>query len=445
MGKKKDIFIKILVEAARIILGVTFVFSGFVKSVDPYGTAYKIQDYLSAFDLSSLLFLAFPISVFLCALEFVLGAFMLLGIYRRWTSRFILIVMCFMTPLTLYLAIANPVKDCGCFGDALVISNWETFYKNIVLLTCAVLVLIYREKIGNFFTGKTYWLAFLYILIFIFSFIFYNYYYDPVLDFRPYTIGTNIPEAMKVDPSKGPIEENIFVYEKDGVEKEFTEDNYPWEDPSWTFVKMDTKVIREGEEPKIHDFAINKLTFDKDLTTVVSEEDVTAQVLSDSNYVFLMISPSLNDMSTIYLSSFEDVAHYASDYHYGFYCLTSSVTDEIMDWEKDNVSDFNFGLTDERTLKTIIRTNPGLILLKDGVIINKWADAKVPSEAELKLPLSELSYSQMIDYKAESDRNLLYIIMIFALPLLFLKIFDLIFFWKNKTYQSNKSEENKNN
>lgn len=424
--RKKNILIKILVEISRVILGGTFLFSGFVKAVDPYGFAYKIEDYLSAFGLSSLSFLALPVSAFLCALEFLMGAFMLLGIYRRWNSRLMFVVMSFMTLLTLYLAIANPVEDCGCFGDAFIISNWHTFYKNIVLMLCAVCVLIYRERIGNFFTGKTYWIAFLYIIFFAFAFIFRNYYYDPLFDFRPYTIGANLPELMATDPGKGRVEKNILVYEKDGVQQQFTEDNYPWEDTTWVFVKMETQVEHEGEKAAIQDFTINKLRFNASFTEMLDQIDITERVLSDSNYVFLMISPSLNNMSTTYLSNFEDVAHYGNDNHYGFYCLTASTSDDIIEWEGDQVSNFNFCHTDERTLKTIIRTNPGLLLLKNGVIVNKWADVNVPTEKELIRPLEELSYSQMVDQKSENKKNLFYICAIFVLPLFLLKIADFL-------------------
>lgn len=437
--KTKDVVIKILVELSRFILGATFIFSGFVKAVDPFGTAYKIEDYLSAFNLSSLSFLAMPGSFLLCALEFLMGVFMLLGIYRRWNSRLMLITMCLMTPLTLYLAIANPVEDCGCFGDVLVISNWQTFYKNIVLLACSVFVLIYRERIGNFFTGKTYWLAFLYIVFFTILFIFRNYYLDPLFDFRPYRIGANIPELMKVEKGKERIVENIMIYEKDGVEKEFTEDNYPWEDETWKFVRIDTKIVKQGEEPKIHDFTINKLTFDNNLEYVLAQEDITEEVLTDSNYVFLMITPSLTRMNTSYLSNLEDVAHYAYDYHYKFYCLTSSVTDEIMAWEKDNVSNFDYALTDERTLKTIIRTNPGLLLLKNGIIINKWPDIFVPAEENLNKPLVQLKYSHMIDQKAKDKQNLIYVILIFVVPLLILKGLDVLFYRRRKSVQGNEN------
>lgn len=439
----KNIIVKVLVEISRIILGLTFIFSGFAKAVDPFGFAYKIEDYFTAFYLSPFSFLAFPISAALCIAEFAMGACMLFGLYRKWNSRLMLAVMIFMTLLTLYLAIANPVEDCGCFGDALIITNWQTFYKNIVLLFCAIVVCIYCERISNFFTGKTYWLAFLYIFLFIGLFVFRNYLYDPLLDFRPYRIGANLPELMDVEVGKGRVEESTFVYAKDGVEKEFSEDNYPWEDSTWVFVRMDTKVISEGITSPIKDFAINELTFDAKRTEIIDQSDITSDVLADSNYVFLMITPSLERMSDSYLSSFEDVENYANDYGYKFYCLTASSTDEIIKWANENTINFDFCTMDERTLKTIIRSNPGLILLKDGVIINKWADIDVPSEKDLTGDLGMLSFGQLVD---QDDRDRQYIIgltVAFLLPLLGLKGFDILFFRrkKNKTKEENLEEQ----
>lgn len=432
VGLKSNKIIKIIVEISRILLGATFVFSGFVKSVDPYGTMYKIEDYLTVFGMPSLTFLALPLSFFLCGMEFIIGSFMLLGIYRRWNSILMFVVMIFMTLLTLYLAIANPVMDCGCFGDALILTNWQTFYKNIILLICSTIVLRHYECISNFFTGKIYWLAFLYIIIFISGFIIRNYWYDPLLDFRPYRIGINIPQGMKVEEGKDRLEESILVYAKDGIEKEFTQDNFPWEDSTWTFVKMYTKVIREGEKAKIHDFRINKLIFDKKLSDIIGEKDITESVLTDSNYVFLMISPFLSDMDEDYISNIEDVMNYANDYHYRFYCLTASPTSEILDWEKENKIDLNFCRTDDRVLKTIIRTNPGLLLIKNGTIVNKWHSSIIPSEENLSKPLTELPYSRIIDQNTKDKNDIIYISLIFILPLLILKGVDLLLFHKKE-------------
>ena len=437
---KKDIGIKIITEVSRIILGITFIFSGFVKAVDPYGTAYKIGDYFSAFNLSSLTFFSLPLSALQSIIEFAMGACMLFGLYRRWNSRLTLAVMVFMTLLTLYLAIADPVEDCGCFGDALIITNWQTFYKNIVLLICSVIVFRYCEQISNFFTGKTYWLAFLYILIFSSSFVFRNYIYEPLFDFRPYKIGASISEQMGVEEGKGREETSLLVYAKDGVEKEFTEDNYPWEDSTWVFVRMETKVLKEGVTSKIKDFVITELSFDAKKTEVIAHNDITNEILADTGYVFLMLSPSLEDMNTSYLSGFEDVNNYADYNDYKFYCVTSSTTDEILHWAKENVINFKFCTMDERAIKTVVRSNPGMILLKNGVIINKWANIEVPAEEDLKKPLAELPYGQLIDTEKQDKTNLLGTGIAFILPLLALKGLDFLFFRRRKKKEEAEKE-----
>ena len=429
---KTDILKKILVEASRIILGVVFVFSGFAKAVDPFGTAYKITDYFAAFHLSSLSFLSMPLSVLLCIAEFAMGACMLFGLYRKWNSRLMLLVMVFMTILTLYLAISNPVEDCGCFGDALIITNWQTFYKNIILLLCSICTFLYCERISNLFTGKTYWLAFLYIFIFIGFFTLRNYIFGPLFDFRPYKIGADIPELMNVEEGKGSEHKSVLIYAKNGAEKEFTEDNYPWEDSTWVFVRMETKTIKEGKISPIKDFSITKLEFNQNRTEIEGQTDITQEVLSDSNYVFLMVSPFLTEMDMSYLSNFEDVENYADYRGYKFYCLTSSVNDEIINWAETNTINFDFCITDERTLKTIIRTNPGLILLKNGVVINKWADISVPAEEDLHRPLDEMPYGQMIDIKDQNKKNLFYTSAIFLLPLLLLKGLDFLVYRNRK-------------
>lgn len=432
--KGKELILKLIAEVSRILLGATFVFSGFVKAVDPMGTAYKIQDYFVAFGLPSLSVLSVPLAIMMCVGEFTLGAFMVVGLYRRVTSILMLLVMLFMTALTFYLAIANPVSDCGCFGDFLVITNWQTFYKNLILLACAIFLFFNYHRITNLFTGKFYWVVGIFTIFYITGFSLYNSYYEPVFDFRPYKIGADLPKLMQVEEGKGDVYENIFIYEKDGVKKEFTEANYPWRDTTWTFVDRKTSLVKEGEKPVIHDFSINKQVFSPDKTGIEYEEDITQEVLSDSGYVFLMIAYSLPETNVSHLSSFEDVSNYAADHHYKFYCLTSSTSEDILKWEKENTFNFTYCKTDERTLKTIMRSNPGLLLLKNGTIINKWPDHLVPKENILVKPLDELDVSKVEIMDAANERHLAYLILLFVCPLMIIKVFDFIIYQRrNKT------------
>jgi len=429
--KVKDLSLKILVEISRFLLGITFTFSGFVKMIDPLGTAYKIEDYFTAFGLDSFYILALPFSILLCVAEFSVGVFMILGLYRKWTTRAALLIMLFMTPLTLYLAIANPVSDCGCFGDAWKITNWETFYKNIIFLAAAVITVIYNQKIFNFYTGKFYWLTGIWIVFFGIAFSIYSYYTEPIIDFRPYKIGANLPELMSVEEGKGDEYENLFIYQKDGVQKEFTEDNYPWQDSTWVYVDRINKLVKEGVKPVITDFEIERLYFNPAKTDFEGVENITDEVLSE-NYVFLMIAYSLEDMRETYLSRFVDVNNYAVEHHYNFYCLTASTKEQIIQWENEYANNFKFCLTDERTLKTMMRSNPGLMLLKNGIIINKWTGSDVPSEEYLTEPLDELPYGKMPDEEADSCKRLFIVILVIIIPLLCIKILDFVIYNRRK-------------
>ena len=223
-------------------MAAAFIFSGFVKSVDPLGSQYKIQDYLSAFGMASWFPSFFPLlgGIILSAIEFSVGIFLFFGVRRSVASTLALILMIFMTPLTLYLALFNPVSDCGCFGDAWVLTNWETFGKNVILLIAAVIVFKERKLLIRFVSQKMEWLVSLYTLFFVFALSFYCLDRLPVLDFRPYKIGKNIPEGMTIpDGSKPSVYESIFTLEKNGEKKEFTLENYP--DSTWKFI--DTRTV----------------------------------------------------------------------------------------------------------------------------------------------------------------------------------------------------------
>ena len=240
----KETAIKILTECSRLLIGVVFIFSGFVKAVDPVGGAIKIGDYLTSFGLDMLQPFTALVSFALSAAEFAMGVCMLLGVYRRYNSFLVLLFMAFMTPLTLYLALFNPVSDCGCFGDAIVISNWETFFKNLVLSAAAIMVFMHSGKMFQCFTYKVYWFVALFSYFFCIGFAYWNYNHLPVMDFRPYKIGANIPSLMAI-PDGAPEDEYkyTFVYEKDGVQKEFSLENYPQNDSTWTFVESKTELI----------------------------------------------------------------------------------------------------------------------------------------------------------------------------------------------------------
>ena len=240
--KNLHIIQEVVANTCRFLLVASFIFSGFVKAVDPLGFQYKIQDYLTAFGMASWFPSFFPLlgGIILSAVEFFIGISLFFATRRTLATSLALMLMIFMTPLTLYLAIFDPVSDCGCFGDAWVLTNWETFGKNIVLLFAAMMAFRHRRMLVRFISVKMEWLVSLYTLFFVFTLSFYCLDRLPVLDFRPYKIGKNILEGMTMpEGAKPSVYESIFILEKNGEKKEFTLDNYP--DSTWTFV--DTRTI----------------------------------------------------------------------------------------------------------------------------------------------------------------------------------------------------------
>ena len=363
---------------ARILLGLTFVFSGFVKGIDPWGSAYKFTDYFNAFQMPWLTNLAFALGILLAAAEFFLGVAFIFNLFIRFTSWLMLAFMLFFTGLTFVLALTNPVTDCGCFGDALVITNWQTFYKNIVLLALAIFVFMqrknFRSKSGPLlsiaFSGMT--------MVVYFYLVTYSYNHLPIIDFSPYKVGVNIPKAMSI-PEGAPkaIYENNFIYKnlKTGEDKKFTEANYPWKDTlNWKFVKAeDAVLIQKGYTPPIHDFRIE----------TPEGEDIKDFFLYDEKYTFIVIASNLQKTDKEGMKRAANLAVAAKAKGYNFIALTSTSPDSFEAFKNETGANFDFFNTDEIVLKTIVRSNPGLIVLKKGTILRKYHFNDIPKPEEL--------------------------------------------------------------
>lgn len=358
---------------ARIILGLVFLFSGFVKAVDPLGTAYKISDYLEAFSLTSLDFLAFPAALMLIAAEFTIGFNILFNVHLKATTWAASIFMLIMTPVTLYLAIANPISDCGCFGDAIVMTNWQTFYKNVALCIILIIIALLNSSARPWLSNWGAWVVTLLPILISFGISIYCYNLLPIIDFRPYKIGNNIIEGMQI-PEDAPLDkyETTFFYEKDGIEQAFTLDNYPAEDSTWTFVRQESKLIEQGYVPPIHDFSI-----------VTEEGDITDIILEDAGYTLLVISHKVEKASTKNIKCLKSTIYNAKKAGANVVWLTSSYSDEIENFKAQYGINDTFGATDDITLKTIVRSNPGLVLIKEATIIEKWHHNALPSKEKL--------------------------------------------------------------
>ena len=406
--------IGVCTTVCRFVLAAVFIFSGFVKAIDPLGTQYKIQDYLDAFGWSSVFpdFIPFLAAALLGMLEFCLGVYLFFGIRRIIAPRAVVALMAVMTPLTFWLALDNPVSDCGCFGDAVVLTNWETFWKNVVLLAMSVVVLKWRKRLFPLVTTRFDWLIALYGFIYIFCMMVYCYRELPVFDFRPYHVGADIRQGMEIPEGKEPtIYETRFILQKDGVEKEFTLDNYP--DSTWTFVDSRTIVKKQGYEPPIHDFS---------MINYEDGEDITDQVLADTTYTFLLVAHQLQLADEGKMDLINELYEYSLEHGYAFYCLTSSSDEDIQEWQDNTGAEYPFCLMDNITLKTMIRSNPGLMLLKEGKVIRKWSVNAFPDEYQLTGPLDTIPFGQ-IDNQSFVGKTIR-VVSWFVFPLLFVCLID---------------------
>lgn len=413
-----------LVMIARLLVGGLFTFSGIVKAVDPLGTAYKIDDYLIEMGLTQLMSLSLPLSLVMVVGEFTLGMLLLLGLYRKATLRLIMLFLLFFTPLTLWIALTNPVEDCGCFGDAYKISNWETFWKNLLLSAALLLLFFNQKKIIPLFRGRMASLAACFVVLYGLLFAMHNLNRLPLFDFRPFHIGASIPEQMEVEPELADVYETIFIYSKDGVEKEFTEEDYPWNDSTWHYVDMRNRLVREGVKPAIEDFALTLIKEDEMNGSLRAEGDITRELLHETEWLFLMITYSLEEMKQTHLDRFRALHQFALERGYPFYLVTSSPPEVIDSWEEQQRTGFRFAIADEKVLKTMVRSNPGLMLLKEGVVINKWDDSRLPDPLPDGLQMEESGMVQQGDMQTRHMMRLMLISLLLLIPLLALKIVE---------------------
>lgn len=417
-SKAKAAALTVLVNACRFLLGATFVFSGFVKAIDPIGTQYKLQDYISAVGMGGIVpdFVTLLASVALSALEFSLGVFVLFAIRRHLVSKILVAFMAVMTLITVWIALFNPVKDCGCFGEALRLTNVQTLLKNIVLLAASVVVAWRPLRMYRFLSRSTQWIAINYTILFVLLLSAHCLYHLPLIDFRPYHIGMNIKKGMEIPAgAPQPEFETTFILQKNGVKKEFTLDNYP--DSSWQFVDSKTVQTKEGYVPPIHDFSIQKADGD----------DITDSVLTAKGYIFLLVSPHLEQADDSNFGDIDLLYEYCQERKIPFYCLTASTKKDIDHWADITGAEYPFCFTDETTLKTIIRSNPGLLLLKDGTIIRKWSHNDLPSSSSLNAPLSKLSIGAMPS--TSLSETIMKVVLLFFIPLIILVFADRTWAW----------------
>ena len=371
----KGAILSIAVNVCRLLLALTFLLSGFLKANDPLGTVYKFEDYLAALGIHGapqwcLLFTAIALATF----EVTLGTHLLFGMHRRKTSVITFITMTLMTLITVYIYIFDPVSDCGCFGDAIILTNGQTLGKNIILLAAAAAALKWHRLQKRAVMRWMMWPMGMTAIVTTFIFSTSCVYHLPLIDFRPYSIGTNLRTAVQTGGSERPEFKVTLIYEKDGQKKEISIDD-PEPDSTWTYTETRRELIKGSLNMPISSFSI---------TDAQRDEDMTESLLEHNGYTFVVTLPIISEADEGCIGDINELCDYAGQNGDQFIVLTASEEEEQERWREDTGALYRFYKTDERELKTMVRANPGLILLHDGVIIRKWSNWQLPEPEEIE-------------------------------------------------------------
>ena len=366
---------KVAVNVCRFIVALTLTLSGYVKAVDPVGTQYKLHEYAVALSLDGLLpdWLLVMAAVALSALEFTLGVLLLFAINRRAVSRLTLLFMAAMTIVTLWLVIGRPVSDCGCFGDAVTLTNGQSLAKNIVLLALTVVAAIHPTDMPRFISRSNQWIVKNYTVLFVLATSVWSLYYLPLFDFRPYSTGTDLRAATR------------------------------WGD--------------DGSQPPILDFYVEDAEGD----------DMSDTLLHDSGYAFWLVAPHLETADDSHFGELNMLYDYATLHGYRFVGLTASDATAISRWRDMTGAEYDFLFMDETPLKTMIRSNPGLLLVRDGRVVRKWSNNDLPAGNRLAQGLEMSAIGQPPSDTTAARIGL--VLLLFVLPLLLLTVADRLWAW----------------
>lgn len=363
---------RILLIISRFLVGILFIISGLIKANDTIGFSYKLGEYFEVFGMEWLSAFALLIAASICIFEILLGTMLLIGSRIKFVSWSLLLMIVFFTFLTFFSAYFNKVTDCGCFGDALKITPWQSFFKDMVLLFFILIIFMSRNKIQAFFTKKAENTINIFILILCTSFVWYTFSHLPSIDFRPYAIGENISKGMQIpEDAKQDVFEDIWYYEIDGETQQFTTAQEPWKIKGAKYIDRKTKLIEKGYEPPIHDFSISK-----------DGVDITDSILSVKK-AYIVIAYNIGKTDAEASKKLTDLYLACEKEGITFVALSASSDDLIDVFRHENNIMFPYHFTDETTLKTIVRSNPGLVKIEEGTIRGKWHFNDLPSIEKL--------------------------------------------------------------
>lgn len=408
---KKSTLFTMLTNICRVVLALVLVASGFVKAVDPKGTMYKMQEYLSAFTIDNIFseeWLLLFASI-LAAVEFLLGLFMLMGVYRKFVSTFVFILFLFFTLFTSYIAVYDPVSDCGCFGDVWVLSNEQTLLKNLFLLLLATIVFCGRRRFIRNVSYRNRWAVVLYSIFYIVFVEGLSLVHVPVIDFRQYKVGNDLRVLTQSSPDKYKI---VSLYERGEEFCYFDEDTVPGND--WVFVEATSVLDVKGEPAVIDDFSI--LDWKNDY-------DVAEDVLSDTGYVCVIVSEAVENASVNRIDRVNDLYDYCLENGIQFYMATASDEENMELWQKRTGAEYDLHWADKSMLRDMTRANPGLVLIKDGIIKGKWTASDIPEPELVFAPISKSGFLAFLDNALQRWYSWL---LLLAIPLLVLSYFDFL-------------------
>lgn len=361
---------------SRVLVGLLFIISGLIKANDPLGFSYKLDEYFEVFGMSFLTPASLAMAMGICVVEIGLGVALIMGVYMNFTAWLLLLMIIFFTVLTGYSAVTGKVTDCGCFGDAIKLTPWESFFKDLVLLVLIGIIFIrrnYIEPLVSRLAGRTFTIA-AYVLAF--GFTLFTYLYLPVKDFRPYAIGKSIPEQMAVpDDAPQPVYETKLIYKNKstGELREMSMDEYTasniWEDENWEWADTQNKLIKEGFTPKIANFIV----VDEDGTEIHDD------LANNPEYNFILVAYDLSNTNKDVQSKINELALKAQQNGYDFVGLTATSVKQTNEFRHEVQAMYPYYFADATFLKTIIRSNPGLLLVKGGTVVDKWPWRSIPT------------------------------------------------------------------
>jgi uncharacterized membrane protein YphA (DoxX/SURF4 family) len=370
------------VWVCRILVGLLFIFSGLIKINDPLGFSYKLEEYFEVFHIGFLNNLALSLAIILCSLEIILGFALLIGVRAVSVAWGLLLLIIFFAFLTFYSAYFKVVQTCGCFGDAIPLTPWQSFSKDLVLLLMIIVLFINRRTIKPLFSKKTGDNLLIASVVVAVGIGLYTYNFLPVIDFLPYKVGVNIPDEMKTPPDAKPDEYQITYHlknKKTGETKVITDKDYLksniWKDNNWTIVGTpDQVLVKKGFTPKIIDLSIQD----------AQGNSYTKELLSSPFYNLIIVAYDLDHTDVEAIGRLNALAaNLSQNFNTHTVLLTSNSAKDAEAFSKTNHLVMDIFYADGVPLKTMVRANPGIFLMKNGTIINKWHYHSMPKYEDL--------------------------------------------------------------